>query len=166
MEFDSKSFLESINKLKTTLKPAVSCSGDMKLQVVIEAVQVGNTALKKFKLFSLYSQRQIEDIRENLDAAIRCFEKLSNTKGTSQAGRTHFDGLSIQEKHDMLKKLKEELEKLAGCSLDAELAALAATLAAENILEAKRKAEEEKRRRQEEEERRRKREKERLGKKK
>ncbi|KAK2191010.1 hypothetical protein NP493_62g00016 [Ridgeia piscesae] len=197
-EFDSKSFLESIDELKTTLEPFASCSDDLQLQELKEAVLLGFTALANFKLFSEYSQRLIENISENVDAAIRCFEKISPKSGgstlpilgprrdatyrnsenhgvrgkdfnslskTKYVGNKDFDGHSQEEKHEILKKLKEDVKKLSDSSTDAQLAALAAALAAkkaqEKIIEAHRKAEEDEKRRQEEEERRRREEEER-----
>ena len=87
-EFDSKSFLESIDELKTTLEPAVSCSDDLKLQELIEAVKGGNKELANFQLFSLYAQVQIEDFSENLDAAVRCIDKLLDSLNPKLGGST------------------------------------------------------------------------------
>ena len=104
-EFDSMSFLASIDELKTTLEPAVSCSDDLQLQELIEAVQVGNTALRNFQLFSLYAQLQIEDLSENLDAAVLCIEKmydsLSPKKGSGGGFRLtrgkYLEGRTFQQ---------------------------------------------------------------------
>ena len=90
-DFDSKSFLEVIEELKTTLEPAVSCSDDLKLQEVIDAVTVGNRELTNFKLFSLYTQILIENVRESVDAAIQCIDKMlgGSFKPGNQLGKYH-----------------------------------------------------------------------------
>ena len=89
-DFDSKSFLQSIVDLKKTLEPATSCEGHVPIEELAQVVQAGNATIASFKLFSVYSQAQLEELRVDLEAIARCIEKEMTQITVPRSGSVKF----------------------------------------------------------------------------
>lgn len=89
-DFDSKSFLQSITDLKKTLEPATSCEGHLPIEQLAQVVQAGNATIASFKLFSVYSQVQLEELRVDLEAIARCIEKEMTQITVPRSGNVKF----------------------------------------------------------------------------
>ena len=82
-DFDSKSFLQSIVDLKKRLEPMISCQEGIPIQELdkvvdfIQVVESGNATIASFKLFSMYSQEQLHDLRHDFEAIVRIMENTS-----------------------------------------------------------------------------------------
>ena len=135
-DFDSKSFLQSIVDLKKRLEPMTSCQEDLPIQELDEVVGAGNATMAGFNIFSVYSQQQLEELRFDLEEIIRWINGLTGDPSTE------------------ISNLKKAINRMIDTSIDAELAAFSAAVAAKNAeqqaVEAAEKAKEEENRRVEE----------------